>query len=106
MLKCVNKVFQFFTWVLVFIITIFIFFSLYNFASVKIMHKSYTNFCGYSIFEVISGSMSPTIEVNDLILVKNTKNVKKNDIITPITINSPKRKVINKAKVLVIIITP
>ncbi len=84
MLKCVNKVFQFF----------YLGFSIYNYylyffffhciilLLLKLCTKSYTNFCGYSIFEVISGSMSPTIEANDLILVKNTKNVKKNDIIT------------------------
>lgn len=82
MLKFVNNIFRFFTWILVFIITIFIFFSLYNFISIKFMNKNYTNFFGYSMFEVISGSMSPTIMVNDLILVKNTKNVNENDIIT------------------------
>ncbi len=82
MLKFLNKFNLFFTWILMFIITIFIFFSLYNFISIKFMHKNYTNFLGYGLFEVISGSMSPTINVNDLIVVSITDNIKKNDIIT------------------------
>lgn len=82
MLKFLNKFNQIFTWILMFVITIFIFFSLYNFISIKFMHKNYTNFLGYGLFEVISGSMSPTINVNDLIVVRITDNIKNNDIIT------------------------
>ena len=37
---------------------------------------------GYTIFEVSTGSMSGTIEINDVILVKITQDVRKDDIIT------------------------
>lgn len=36
----------------------------------------------YYIFNVITGSMEETIHVNDCIIVKKTKNVKVNDIVT------------------------
>lgn len=45
-------------------------------------HKKYSSFFGYSIFEVTTGSMAGSIEIGDFILIKNTKNVKLNDIIT------------------------
>ena len=36
----------------------------------------------YYVFKVITGSMEDTIKVNDYIIVKKTKNVKVNDIVT------------------------
>lgn len=56
--------------------------SFYSWFQVKIMNKPYSSFLGYSIFEVVTGSMSGTIEVNDYIVVKNTKDIKLMDIIT------------------------
>ena len=45
-------------------------------------NNSYPNYFGYTFFEVASGSMMPTLEINDVILVKITKdNIKENDII-------------------------
>ena len=42
----------------------------------------YPNYFGYTFFEVASGSMKPTLEVNDVIVVKITnENLKKGDII-------------------------
>lgn len=44
--------------------------------------KAYPNYFGYTFFEVASGSMEPTLHINDVILVKITKeNLKKGDII-------------------------
>ena len=40
------------------------------------------NLFGYSIFQVKTGSMSGTLEVNDIIIVKIDDNPKKHDIIT------------------------
>lgn len=54
----------------------------YNFFQINILKKQYTNFLGYTIFEVTTGSMSGTIEINDVILVKITKDVREKDIIT------------------------
>lgn len=82
MLKLLNKFFQIFTDILVFIVTILIFFSLYNLVSIKVLHKPYASLLGYSVFEIASGSMEPTIKVKDLIVVKITKDIKENDIVT------------------------
>lgn len=43
-----------------------------------------TSLFGYKIFSVLTGSMSPTIEVGDLIIVKevSSEDIKANDIIT------------------------
>ncbi len=56
--------------------------SVYTFVVTDIMKKDYVNIFGYSYFVVATGSMSGTIEVNDIIFVKLTDNVKNNDIIT------------------------
>ena len=82
MLKLLNKIFQIFTDILVFIVTILILFSLYNLISIKVLNKPYASLMGYSMFEIATGSMEPTINVKDLILVKITKDIKLNDIVT------------------------
>lgn len=44
--------------------------------------NKYPNYFGYTVFEVASGSMEPTLYINDVILVKiNNKNLKLDDII-------------------------
>lgn len=44
--------------------------------------KNYLDFFGYSIFNVATGSMEPTISENDIILTKKQKNYKVGDIVT------------------------
>ena len=56
--------------------------SFYTLVSVKIFGKDYVSFFGYTYFAVASGSMSPTIETNDIIIVKINGTYKKGDIIT------------------------
>lgn len=56
--------------------------SIYNNVQIKILGNEYSNFFGYSTFEVQTGSMADTINPGDWILVKITKNVELNDIIT------------------------
>ncbi len=55
---------------------------IYTFVVTDIMKKDYVNVFGYTYFVVASGSMSGTIEVDDIIFVRLTKNVKPNDVIT------------------------
>lgn len=44
--------------------------------------KKYPNYFGYTIFEVASGSMEPTLYTNDVILIKLTKdNLNQGDVI-------------------------
>ena len=47
----------------------------------KILNKDYANIFGYSFFEVASGSMSPTLEIGDVIFIKVTNEINENDII-------------------------
>lgn len=54
----------------------------YCYAQLKLFHKDYINFCGFTIFQVVTGSMSGTIEIQDIVIVKLTNDVKENDIIT------------------------
>lgn len=54
----------------------------YNYIQIQLMNKDYANFFGYTVFEVKTGSMAKTLNVYDVILVKITKDVKENDIIT------------------------
>ena len=54
----------------------------YTFLMTDILKKDYANVFGYTYFVVSTGSMSGTIEVNDIIFVKITEDVKVNDIIT------------------------
>mgnify|MGYP002525954239 FL=1 len=60
---------------------------LYTFIVTDIMKKDYVNVFGYTYFVVKTGSMSGTLEVDDLIIVKITKDTKINDIITYVNDN-------------------
>lgn len=66
-----KKVFTGIWYALAIFIIIFNLFSIFN-----------INFFGYKTYKVISGSMEPTIKINDLILVQKTNDIKENDIIT------------------------
>ncbi|MBD8923952.1 signal peptidase I [bacterium] len=55
---------------------------IYGYVEKYVFKKEYINYFGYTIFEVASGSMAPTINVGDIVLVKLTKDINQNDIIT------------------------
>lgn len=55
---------------------------LYTFITTDIMKKDYANIFGYTYFVVATGSMSGTIEVNDIVIVKLTNDVEVNDVVT------------------------
>lgn len=45
-------------------------------------HKAYPDYFGYTLLEIASGSMEPTLSIQDVVLVKLDKeNIKENDII-------------------------
>lgn len=64
------------------ILLLILFLLLYFLAELKLFGKRYINFFGYTIFQVVTGSMEPTIKTSDIIIVKLTKEVSENDIIT------------------------
>lgn len=82
MTNILSKLVQVIVNILVILVTILIFFSIYNLVSLRLFHKEYTSIIGYSMFEVVTGSMEPTLNVGDLIIIKNYDSYKKNDIIT------------------------
>lgn len=55
---------------------------IYTFITTDLLKKEYTNVFGYTYFVVATGSMSGTIEVNDIVIVKLGNEAKVNDIIT------------------------
>ena len=73
---------KYFLSILTCFVIVSIFFALYGLFQVSILDKGYASYFGYSLFEVESGSMSPTINVKDMVIVKKTNKVKKDDIIT------------------------
>ena len=64
------------------IFSIILLISIYNNLQVKLFGKDYSDFFGYSLFEVQTGSMSPEINSGDWIIVKASKNIKLKDVIT------------------------
>lgn len=67
--------------VLISIVMIIMLFGIYYIVQIKIQNKEYANMFGYTFFEVATGSMSPTIEIGDIVIVKFTKDISENDII-------------------------
>lgn len=67
--------------VLLTIVTIIIIIGMYYIYQLKIEKNDYANLFGYTFFEVATGSMSPTMEIGDVVIVKITKQVEPNDII-------------------------
>ena len=75
----VKKIFKAVAYVFLFLLVSL---CLYTFVMIDILHKDYVNVGGYTYFVVKTGSMSGTLEVNDVIIVKVGKNPKVNDIVT------------------------
>ncbi len=65
------------------LLTLMFVFNIYNFISIKILHKDIADFGGFAILEVVSGSMEPTIHIGDLIIIDTKANLyQKDDIVT------------------------
>lgn len=67
--------------ILISIVMIIMLFGIYYIVQIKFQNKEYANMFGYTFFEVATGSMSPTIEIGDIVIVKVTKDISQNDII-------------------------
>lgn len=78
MKNIINKILNFITTIII----ILLFISVVASFQTTFLHKKYNNFFGYSLFEIKTASMSGQMEIGDWILVKVTKDVKLNDIIT------------------------
>ena len=67
--------------ILLIIVSILIIIGSYYVFQIQILKNDYANLFGYTFFEVATGSMSNTIEIGDVVIVKITKDVNENDII-------------------------
>lgn len=63
------------------ILAIFLILILTYIFQINILKKEYVNILGYTIFHVQTGSMLPSIQIGDGILVKCTKNISQGDIV-------------------------
>ena len=65
-------------------IIVFVFLAIIIFAKVKMLvsNKDYFELFGYSVFNVATGSMEPTIKQNDIIIVKMNGKYEIDDIVT------------------------
>lgn len=76
--KIVKYITNFLTGFLIFVLFLVIYGKLVTLFS----DNAYPNYFGYTFFEVKSGSMEPTLHINDVILIKVTKeNLQEKDII-------------------------
>lgn len=56
---------------------------IWGFIQISVLKKDYVNIFGYSVFSAETGSMSPTIEKGDIVIVKLKKqSLQEKDIIT------------------------
>lgn len=78
-MKMFKKIVKYVTYSLLSILVVF---SLYTVVVTQLLKKDYVNIFGYTYFIVASGSMSGTIEVNDIIIVKINDDYDVKDIIT------------------------
>lgn len=82
MMNKISRIFKIVVRVLSVIVGIILLLSVDAWMQVNLFKKDYASLFGYSVFNVVTGSMSGTIEINDYVVVKNTKDVQIKDIIT------------------------
>lgn len=83
-MKKIGKVFEYLLDIGITITIIIVILLLYGTFQTEVQKKDYSNIFGYTVFQVSTGSMSGTIEVEDIIIVKildNEEELKENDII-------------------------
>ena len=68
--------------VLIFLFGIILLITIYNAIQVKVLKNDYSNFFGYSVFEVETGSMRDKINPGDWIIIHSDVDYKIDDIVT------------------------
>lgn len=82
MYKFLNKLFNVILNLLIIIVIFCLGIAAYTFIQVRVLNKDYANYFGYTYFHTISGSMEDSINIDDYVIVKITKNVRLDDIIS------------------------
>ena len=67
---------------IILILSILALIILYANIQLNIMNKDYVKLFGYSFFRVETGSMMPTINIEDIVIVRDEKEFNDNDIVT------------------------
>ena len=67
---------------IIFILGIIALIAIWTSIQLNVQNKEYANIFGYSIFSTETGSMSPTMEKGDIVIIKIGKQVHEGDIIT------------------------
>lgn len=81
-MKKLEKIVQIIVNVFLVFSLVVIVFCIAGFMQLKVLKKPYVDIFGYTLFSVATGSMQPTLNINDIIIVKITDDVKVGDIIT------------------------
>lgn len=81
-MKIIEKLLKFIFNIVTILMILLVILVAYNFFQINIFNKKYANIFGYTFLEVTTGSMSGTIEINDIVIIKIHDDVKENDIIT------------------------
>lgn len=80
-MKILQKILGIILDIIIFIVSIIVVIAIIYVVQTKLLKKEYADIFGYTAFEVVTGSMSGTIEIGDLEIVKITDNIDVNDII-------------------------
>jgi len=67
---------------IIFILGIIAIIAIWTSIQLNVQNKEYINLFGYSMFSTATGSMSPTMEIGDIVIVKIGEQAKEKDIIT------------------------
>ena len=78
-MKILQKILEYLSKILIFELIVL---CILAFISTVVLHKNYVNIGGYTFFIVASGSMSGTVDVNDMVIVKITDDFQVGDIVT------------------------
>lgn len=81
-MRVIDKIGQVIINILIGLIIVIAAFTLYSFVALEILDKDYVSVFGFTYFEVASGSMSPTISKNDMVIVKLNDEYEEEDIVT------------------------
>lgn len=67
---------------IIFVLCVIAIIVIWGFVQLNVQKKDYINIFGYSVFSTETGSMSPTMEKGDIVIIKIGDEIREKDIIT------------------------
>ena len=67
---------------IIFVLSIIAIIAIFGVVQINLQDKDYVNIFGYSVLSTETGSMAPTIEKGDIVIIKIGDEIRENDIIT------------------------